>query len=80
MIYKIIMDFTNLDDVIKLLSKRFNLIFVDNAIYIVREYEFEKITRMSKTQAIEAINLGIIDAKRIFHSGEYEERVKKFVK
>ena len=34
MIYKIIMDFTNLDDVIKLLSKRFNLIFVDNAIYI----------------------------------------------
>lgn len=34
MIYKIIMDFTNLDEVIKLLSKRFNLIFVDNAIYI----------------------------------------------
>ncbi len=28
------MDFTNLDEVIKLLSKRFNLIFVDNAIYI----------------------------------------------
>lgn len=55
-------------------------IAVDNAIYIVRADEFEKITRMSKTQAIEAINLGIIDAKRIFHSGEYEERVKKFVK
>lgn len=55
-------------------------IATDNAIYIVREDEFEKITKMSKTRAIEAINLGIIDAKRIFHSGEYEERVKKYIK
>lgn len=55
-------------------------IAVDNAIYIVKEDEFEKITKMSKTQAIEAISLGLIDAKRIFHSGEYEERVKRYIK
>lgn len=34
MIYKIVMDFSNLDEIIKILSNRFNLIFIGNAIYI----------------------------------------------
>ena len=34
MIYKIIMDFTNLDEIIKILSNRFNIVFIENAIYI----------------------------------------------
>lgn len=34
MIYKIIMDFTDFDKIINILSNRFNLIFVDGAIYI----------------------------------------------
>lgn len=54
-------------------------IATDNAIYIIRSEDFEKVTRMSKTEAMEAINLGFIDAIRIFHSGDYEKRVKSYL-
>lgn len=47
----------------------------DNAIYIVRTEDFEKITRMSKTEAMKAINEDEIEAKRVFHSRGFEERV-----
>ena len=51
----------------------------DNAIYIVREEDFEKITKMSKTEAIAAINAGKIDAVRMLHSTHYESRVINYL-
>jgi len=59
-------------------DKQEGKIATNNAIYIVREEDFEKITKMSKKEAMEAIELGLIKAKRIIHSGDYEEKVKKY--
>ena len=54
-------------------------IATDNAIYIINEEDFEKVTRMSKSETIEAINKGLISAVRFFHSGDYERRVKNIL-
>mgnify|MGYP000830377539 CR=1 FL=1 len=60
-------------------DRKVGKIATDNAIYIIREEDFEKVTRMSKTTALEAINSGLIDAVRFFHSGDYENRVKSYL-
>lgn len=52
----------------------------NNAIYIINENEFEKITRMTKTQTIEEISKGTIKAKRIIHSGNFENKVKTYTR
>lgn len=54
-------------------------IATDNAIYIVRIEDFDKITRMSKSEALEAIASGLIAAVRIIHSGDYEGRVMSYL-
>lgn len=59
---------------------RRGIIARDNAIYIVSKGDFRRITKMSKTEAIEAINSKKINAKRIIHSGEYEDKVKEYTK
>lgn len=49
----------------------------DNAIYIVKDEEFEKITRMKKSEVIEKIKEGTIDVDRIIHNDKFDEVVKK---
>lgn len=48
-----------------------------NAIYIIKETDFDKVTKMTKTQTMEAINLGTVEAKRIIHRGNFEDQVVK---
>lgn len=54
-------------------------IAIDNAIYIIREEDFDVVTRSSKTEMVRMINEGQIDAERIIHAGDYESRVKKIL-
>lgn len=54
-------------------------IAIDNAIYIIREEDFNVVTRYSKTEMVTLINEGTIDAKRVIHVGDYESRVKKIL-
>lgn len=49
----------------------------DNAIYIVKDEEFEKITRMKKSEVIEKIKEGTVDVDRIIHNDKFDEVVKK---
>lgn len=50
-----------------------------NAIYIVKKKDFNTITTMSKTDAIEFIKDGKIEAERIIHKEGYESKVYKYV-
>lgn len=50
-------------------------IATDNAIFIIKAEDFEKVTKMTKTETLEAIQLGLIEAQRIIHRGNFEERV-----
>ena len=41
--------------------------------------EFEKISRLSKTKAIKAINEGKINAKRVIHHNSFEQEVTDYI-
>ena len=59
---------------------RKGIIATDNAIYIANNNEeFEKISRLSKTKAIKAINEGKINAKRIIHHNSFEQEVSDYI-
>ena len=49
----------------------------DEAIYITNEEEFEKVTKLSKTNCINQINQGKIKAKHKYHRGNWEDRILK---
>ena len=48
-----------------------------SAMFLIKEGDFEKITRMTKSEVIDAIKMGKIDAERIYHSKSFEEKAKK---
>ena len=59
---------------------RKGIIATDNAIYIANNNEeFEKISRLSKTKAIKAINEGKINAKRVIHHNSFEQEVTDYI-
>lgn len=60
-------------------DRKTGTIATDNALYIVQLADFEKITKMSKTEAIKAINAGEINAVRMLHNKNYEHRVKSYL-
>ena len=51
----------------------------NNAIYIVREKDFEKLVQMNKNDAICALKHGDIKGKRIIHNINFEKNVKKYI-
>lgn len=61
-------------------NRKKKTIAYNNAIYVVRKEDFEKITKMSKTKVMEAINLGEIVAERIIHKESFEDKVLSYTK
>ena len=55
------------------------IISTSNPVYIIDENDFEKIAKMSKTQAIDSINLKLINAEKITHQGSWEEKITEKV-
>lgn len=51
-----------------------------NAIYIIKDEDFERVTTMSRPEAKELIESGDIKGERIEHKGCYEERFDKAIK
>ncbi|MBE6140866.1 MAG: hypothetical protein E7172_04970 [Firmicutes bacterium] len=49
----------------------------NNAIYVVKEEDFERLTKMSKTEVIEYIKTDFLQAARIIHNQNFEERIRK---
>ena len=49
----------------------------DEAVYITTEEEFEKVTKLSKTECINQIKQGKIKAKHKYHRGNWEDNLLK---